>query len=56
MPKYTKNFMKKVWGFATVTADSKEEAQELFDNYDLDDEFDNESEYEWDPEVIDHDI
>ena len=51
MTRFDKNFKKTVWGFATVTAKDKEEAQRKFDEGDIDDEFDNKSDYEWDDDV-----
>ena len=48
MPRYIRNFKKTVWGFASVEADSLEEAQQKFDDQDEGyDESDNKSEYEW---------
>lgn len=47
---YWKNFTKVVYGFASVEAKSKKEAEKLFDEGDFD-EFDNKSEHEWTSEV-----
>jgi len=42
---YEKRFLKTVYGYFTVEADSNEEAQELFDSGDYE-EFDHHSDYE----------
>ena len=52
MPRYIRNFKKIVYGYASVEADSLKEAQEKFDDND-NDEFDNNSEYEWEGVVED---
>lgn len=49
--KYKKTFVKQVWGYALVEAANKEEAAKKFDEHELEDEFDNESQYEWDKEI-----
>ena len=48
--KYTKNFKKTIWGFATIEAGSEEEAIKKFEDGEYD-EFDNKSDYEWDEEI-----
>jgi len=53
MTRYIRNFKKVVWGYGSVEADSLEEAQEKFDSGNIDDEFDNKSEYEWEDVVED---
>lgn len=50
--RYIKNFKKIVWGYGSVEADSLEEAKKKFDDGDIDDEFDNNSDYEWEDEVV----
>lgn len=50
MKTYNKNFKKTVYGFATVKARNKEEAEELFNSGDFD-EFDNKSDYEFEGEI-----
>jgi hypothetical protein len=45
MAMYEKRFVKTVYGYFTVEADSMEEAQELFDSGDYD-EYDNHSDYD----------
>jgi len=52
MPRYIRNFKKIVYGYASVEANSLEEAKEMFDNNEYD-EFDNNSEYEWEDVVED---
>ena len=47
MARYIRNFKKTVWGYASVEADSKKEAEKKFDDGDSDDEFDNKSDYDW---------
>ena len=49
---FIRNFKKTVWGFASVEADSMEEAAKKFDEEDETyDEFDNKSDYEWEDEI-----
>jgi hypothetical protein len=45
---FRKNFKKTIWGYATIYAKDLEEAKEKFDEGEIDDEFDNKSDYEWD--------
>lgn len=47
MVRYIRNYTKVVKGFIEVYALSEEEAQKKFDDYDYD-EFDNNSDYEYD--------
>lgn len=44
---YTRNFTKTIYGFASVEANSIDEANERFESEDFDDEHDNKSEYDW---------
>lgn len=49
--RYRRKFRKTVWGVAEVEADSIDEAQDRFDTEDIDSEFDNKSDYEWEGEI-----
>ena len=40
-------FKKTVWGYAIIRATTLKEAKNKFQNGDIDDECDNDSEYEW---------
>ena len=48
--RYIKDFKKIVWGYASIEADSMEEAEQKFEDEDFD-EFDNKSDYEWEEEI-----
>lgn len=48
---FIKNFTKVVYGFASVEANSKREAEDKFSCGDFD-EFDNKSDYEWTGEAV----
>lgn len=48
--KYRRKFKKTVYGFATVNASSLEDAQIKFESGDVD-EFEHNSDYEWNGEV-----
>lgn len=50
MKSYIINFKKTVWGFFRVEANTEEEAREKALDGDFIDEFDNESDYEFDTE------
>ena len=53
MKRYRRNFEKIVYGYAEVLAESENEARAKFCSEELDDEFDNKSEYEWDEDIED---
>lgn len=55
MTEYKFNFKKTVWGYATVIAESMEEARKKLEEGDIDDEFDNQSYYEYDFDKVEVD-
>lgn len=47
---FQKKYEKTVWGYAMVDAKDKEEAEQMFDEWYFD-EFENNSDYQWDDEI-----